>query len=215
LLLSPCIAQLDQRWPCEADCTPETVRFTNDSTVLKLGGPEEEVKSKVRDVHVMNARILIEAEGTEPPAVAEALFFPPLVLGGSTAATLLHAEMTQLLQTGLDLQDLAKANEIVFWMIGEDAASSNILKTDFLDERLPKNTIMMRYPCALHASNRIVVDHFTKSGFDIINPIYSMILLLQVGGNFEDFAGAVINLAGDIDEADWNCTIEPDFDCGT
>ena len=42
-----------------------------------------------------------------------------------------------------------------------------------------------------------------------------MILLLQVGGNFEDFAGAVINLAGDIDEADWNCTIEPDFDCGT
>lgn len=178
--------------------------------MLKLGGPEEKVKTKVRDVHVMNARIYVEPEDAESPAVAEDLFFMPLVLGGSTAATLLRAEMSQLLKAGLDLQELAKANEILFWMIGEDGASANILKTDYLDERLPKNTILMRYPCALHASNRTVVDHLTKSGFDIINPIYSMILLLQVGGNFEEFANTVIEMSGEIDEADWHCTVEPD-----
>ena len=44
----------------EADSTPEMVRLMEDASVVKLGGYEDKAKTQVREVHVMNGRVVFE-----------------------------------------------------------------------------------------------------------------------------------------------------------
>lgn len=188
----------------ECDSTPEAVRFVDERTVMALGGPEQKHMSATRDVFVINMRVLAGPGQDEP----EEIFVAPLVLGDKTSGSMLNAIMTTMRDYKLDLMGLARRFEIVLWSVGIDGEAANDLLLDYMVERLPENVVPLRMPCLLHASNRIVLDHWTKSGVELINPVYSMTLLLQLGSNFEAFAKIVKELVWE--DCDWSCSVEPD-----
>ena len=60
---------------------------------------------------------------------------------------------------GLDLQGLAQRLNVVVVCLGMDGASTGILATCLSEPRLASNVFLVRSPCLLHASSRIVTDH--------------------------------------------------------
>ena len=194
---SPCLAL-----HVEFDSTSQRVRFQNPETSEQLGGAEDLSLCFDREVFVINASVAIH--GT-----AEEIFSPPLVLGDAKSGTLLQAVMSSLRSVKLDITELSERFKVVVLTVGMDAASSNELLFAYLEPRLPQNVLPLRSPCLLHSANRIVVDHLTKSNFNLINPIYSMILLLQLGHNYEAFCEAALRFA---EHAAWERGLEPDME---
>ena len=190
----------------ECDGTPEKVRFQNAGTCQRLGGQEDKEKTGIREVFVVNVRVVIP--GTDG---VEDVFCPPLVLGDACSGTLLQALMMSLARANLDLASLSQSFASVIWLFGMDAASTNELLYSYLEARLPANVISVKSPCMLHASNRLVLDHLNKSKFNVINPIFSMILLMQIAGNFQDFVDAVLKAACGPD-LQWRRGLHPDAD---
>eukprot|EP00974_Lingulodinium_polyedra_P023154 2235381-Lingulodinium_polyedra.AAC.1 len=94
--------------------------------------------------------------------------------------------MKGLLSVGLDLQSLSQRFKVVVVGFGMAGASTNNLMASFVDSRLEPNIMPMQSPCFLHASNRLAFDHI-KSKFDVLNPVHSILLLLHLGANYEDF----------------------------
>jgi hypothetical protein len=163
-----------------------------------------EAKTAVREVFVLNLRIMVHGD-----TAAEDIFLHPVVLASQNASTILSAIMRALVSQGLDLQEVAAKFQTVVWIFGIDGASTNELIHNFLRSRVPGNVIALRSTCMLHASNRITSDHLHRSGWNLVNPLYSMILLLQLGRIFESFVSAVMDLV-EIHRIEWYPGLDPD-----
>lgn len=186
----------------EFDGTPEQVKFQHQTTCHSLGGFESGQMCGVREVLVVNVSLFLQ--GSAGP---EEIFCSPLVLGDLTSGTLLKALIMSLEGAGLDLQEIAQIFQKLILIFGVDGASTNELVYSYLQPRLPDNVVSLRSPCWLHASNRIVLDHLVKSGFDLVNPMYSLILLFDQASNYEAFCEMVLLV---IESYQWERGLRPD-----
>jgi hypothetical protein len=165
-------------------------------------------KDNIYEVMVCLGKLTFE--GPNGQATTEDLIFSPHVIGDTTSGTIMVWMKKVLLQVGIDIEELCRSVELVLFNIGVDGHPVNTLAIGSLIENTPDNCLVFKNPCWMHKSGRVTMDNLTKSGFGLINPMFSLSHLVEIGMTFNQFVSSCLLVAENDARSNWRQYMEPD-----